>query len=92
MVIEIIGLIRIRHNNKLHPKFYIAPSTDKLLTPNLACASCKDSQRRSGLRKTYFILVVVKITVPFWVPTIIRHLIFRVSKKNHQVDNHPYDP
>ena len=25
--------------------------------------------------------VVVKIMVPFWVPTIIRHLIFRVSKK-----------
>ena len=27
------------------------------------------------------IWVVVKIMVPFWAPTIIRHLIFRVSKK-----------
>ena len=25
--------------------------------------------------------VVVKIKVPFWVPTIIRHLLFRVPKK-----------
>ena len=27
------------------------------------------------------IWVVVKIMVPFWAPKIIRHLIFRVSKK-----------
>ena len=25
--------------------------------------------------------VVVKITVPFWIPIIIRHLVFRVPKK-----------
>ena len=28
-----------------------------------------------------YIWVVVKIMVPFWVPIIIRHLIFRVPKK-----------
>ena len=28
-----------------------------------------------------YIWVVVKIRVPFWVPIIIRHLIFRVPKK-----------
>ena len=28
--------------------------------------------------------VVVDIMVPFWVPTIIRHLIFRVPKKGDQ--------
>ena len=28
--------------------------------------------------------VVVKIMVPFWVPTIIRHLLFRVPKKGAQ--------
>ena len=27
------------------------------------------------------IWVVVKIMVPFWVPIIVRHLVFRVSKK-----------
>ena len=28
--------------------------------------------------------------VPFWVPIIVRHLIFRVPKKDHNFDNHPY--
>ena len=32
--------------------------------------------------------VVVKITVPFWIPIIIRHLIFRVPKRDHHFDNH----
>ena len=27
------------------------------------------------------ICVVVKITVPFWIPVIIRHLMFRVPRK-----------
>ena len=31
--------------------------------------------------------VVVKIMVPFWVPNIARHLIFRVPQKG--LDNHP---
>ena len=41
-------------------------------------------------RKTYFIWVVVKIMVPFCISTIIRHLIFRVPKRKHNFDNHPY--
>ena len=28
-----------------------------------------------------FMWVVIKIVVPLWIPTIIRHLIFRVPKK-----------
>ena len=30
--------------------------------------------------------------VPFWIPIIIRHLIFRVPnlKRDHNFDNHPY--
>ena len=32
-------------------------------------------------RGTVCIWVVVKIMVPFWIPNIIRHLIFRVPKK-----------
>ena len=34
---------------------------------------------------------VVKIRVPFWVPMIIRHLRFRVSKKDLNFDNYPHD-
>ena len=30
--------------------------------------------------------------VPFWIPTIIPHRIFRVPKKDHNFDNHPYVP
>ena len=31
--------------------------------------------------------------VPFWIPIIIRHLIFRVpQKRDHNFDNHPYIP
>ena len=36
-------------------------------------------------------MLVVKIMVPFWVPIIVRHLIFRVPKRDHNFDNHP-DP
>ena len=37
------------------------------------------------------IWVVVKIMAPFWVPIIIRHLIFRVPQKGDQnFDNYPY--
>ena len=35
--------------------------------------------------------MVVKIRVPFWVPIIIRHLLFRVTiKRDPNFDNHPY--
>ena len=33
--------------------------------------------------------MVVRILVPFWIPIIIRHLIFRVPKRDHNFDNHP---
>ena len=33
--------------------------------------------------------VVVKIMVPSWVPIIIRHLLFRVPKRDHNFDNYP---
>ena len=33
--------------------------------------------------------VVVKIMVPFWVLSIIRHLLFRGPKRDHNLDNHP---
>ena len=39
-----------------------------------------------------FVWVVVKIRVPFWIPNIIRHLIFRVPKRDPNFDNHPYEP
>ena len=35
-----------------------------------------------------YVWAVVKIRVPFWVPNIIRHLIFRVPKRDHHFDNH----
>ena len=36
------------------------------------------------------IWVVVNILVLFWIPIIIRHLIFRVPKRDHNFDNHPF--
>ena len=36
------------------------------------------------------IRVVVKIMVPFWIPTVIRHLIFKYLKWDNNFDNHPY--
>ena len=41
---------------------------------------------------TYFLTwVVVKILVPFWVPIIVRHLIFRVpNKRDPNFDSHPH--
>ena len=39
--------------------------------------------------KLLLMWVVVKIMVPFWVPNIVRHLIFRVPKRDHNFDNHP---
>ena len=33
--------------------------------------------------------VVVKMMVPFWIPIVIRHLIFRGPKRDHNFDNHP---
>ena len=37
-----------------------------------------------------YIWVVVQIMVPFWIPIIIRHLISRDPKRDHNFDNHPY--
>ena len=34
--------------------------------------------------------VVAKIRVPFWVPIIIRHLVFRVPKRDPNFDSHSY--
>ena len=34
----------------------------------------------------------VKIRVPFWVLNLIRHLIFRVPKRDPNFDNYPYEP
>ena len=42
----------------------------------LSCADVKKKQRKGSV-----IWVAVKIIVPFWVPIIVRHLIFRVPKK-----------
>ena len=45
-----------------------------------------EHQMETGILKGYhfqpsYMRVVVKIMVPFWIPIIIRHLIFRVPKK-----------
>ena len=34
--------------------------------------------------------MVVKIMVPFWVLSLIRHLIFRDPEVDHNFDNHPF--
>ena len=41
-------------------------------------------EKASGIWEVGFIWVVVKTMVPFWVPILIRHLIFRVPKKRPQ--------
>ena len=33
---------------------------------------------------------VEPFSIPFWVPIIIRHLLFRVPKGDHNFDNHPH--
>ena len=38
-----------------------------------------------------YIWVFVKIMVPFWVPNIVRHLLFRVPKRDPSFENHPYN-
>ena len=54
-------------------------------TPWLSCEKLRllasPPSSRECLQSKQYILVVVKIMVPLWVPIIIRHLIFRVSKK-----------
>ena len=35
--------------------------------------------------------MVVKIRVLFWVLNIVRHLVFRVPKRDPDFDNHPYE-
>ena len=42
-----------------------------------------------GLKDYMTIWVVVKIMVPFWVLSILRHLVFR-REGDHNFDNHPY--
>ena len=44
------------------------------------CASKKNQWHSSIALLEFSIWVVVKIMVPFWVPIIIRHLLFRVPK------------
>ena len=34
--------------------------------------------------------MVVKIIILSWIPIIIRHLEFRIIKRDHNFDNHPY--
>ena len=41
------------------------------------------------MRHVVYIWVVVNIMGPFWIPIIIRHLVFRVPKRDHNFDNHP---
>ena len=47
----------------------------------------------SGLYRDYRVYRwLSKLWSPFWIPLIIRHLIFRVLKKDHNFDNHPCPP
>ena len=50
------------------------------------------NHRREFKLRWCLIWVVVTIMVPFGVPIIIRHLIFRVPKSDHDFYNHPYTP
>ena len=50
----------------------------------------RDACRVSVRAHRSFIWVVVKMRVPFWFPVIIRHLIFRAPKRDHNFDNHPF--
>ena len=52
-----------------------------------ASLPCRSSSLDLGSRHIW---VVVKIMVPFWVPILIRGLIFRVPKRDHNFDIHPY--
>ena len=36
------------------------------------------------------IWVVVKMMVPFWIPIIIRHLVFGYPRRDHNLDNHAF--
>ena len=45
----------------------------------------KTDQLMSRANDSVDIWLVVKIMVPFWIPIIIRHLIFRVPKKGTKV-------
>ena len=40
-------------------------------------------------KQGFTIWVIVKIVVPFWVLNIIRHLMSRVPKRDHNSDNYP---
>ena len=50
----------------------------------------KGYRDRCRYRYKLIIWVVVKIMVPFWVLSIIRHLVFRIPKREHNFENHPY--
>ena len=55
------------------------------------------SSRQSSLKRMQLLVrcfniwVVVKFLVPFWGPIIIRQLLFRVPKRDHNFDNHSYE-
>ena len=46
----------------------------------MICSSSSVQSEPSMPDPEFFIRVVVKIMVPFWVPIIIRHLLFRVPQ------------
>ena len=50
------------------------------------CSARRPANFRHSFTTTW---VIVKIMVPFWIPMIMRHLVFRVPKKGHNFDNRP---
>ena len=67
-----------------------ATSTEYLPTVGGASRHTDGWLRLQGLAKVPEIWVVLKIMVPFWVPSIVRPQIFGVPKRDHNFDNHPY--
>ena len=61
-----------------------------MLTSTDAGVTCRRLKKSNGCGAGSTTWVVVKMMVPFWIPIIIRHLIFRVSKKGpYFFDDHP---
>ena len=66
--------------------YYYYSSEDLGTSPWDSARFLRGSRKEKGrlprrVALTSYIWVVVKIMVPFWVPIIIRHLLFRVPKK-----------
>ena len=61
--------------------YYYYYSSEDLGTSPWDSARFLRGSRNRRVALTSYIWVVVKIMVPFWVPIIIRHLLFRVPKK-----------